>query len=158
MENKINYLIPEEVVTLATAKLGEVAEILKPYLITLTAAQRMELPKMNDDTLPFVLQCLEYCQSNPEFAPIYIDFNRQHEDIKTFEQLLPLYHIAQQLGSNLNDTITQAGSESFTSSLSYFNSVKYATKMGAPGAKAIAEDLSRLLVRQNKSVPIPGNN
>ena len=33
MANKINFIIPEEVVLIATQKLNEVAESLQPYLI-----------------------------------------------------------------------------------------------------------------------------
>jgi hypothetical protein len=158
MNNKINHSIPEEVIAQATSKLNEVAEILKPYLIVLTPTQRIELPKMSDGSLPFVQKCLGYCQSNPEFAPIYIDFKGLHNDLKTFEQLIPICHIVRQLENNLNDTILQAGAGSLVCSLSYYNSVKYATKMGAPGAKAIAEELSTRFARSNKTVQAQENN
>lgn len=158
MDNKINYSIPPEVIDEATAKLNEVTNILKPYLIALTPTERQELPKMSDGTLPFVQKCVGYCQSNPEFAPAFIDFNGLRSDMLVYEQLQPIYRMIFQLENKLNDTTMQAGAESFVSALSYYNSVKYAARMDAPGAKSIADDLSKRFVRTSKPVPSPENN
>lgn len=49
----------------------------------------------------------------------------------------------QQLVLNLDDTTTQAGSESYTAALTYYNSVKQAAKLSVPGSKAIYEDLRK---------------
>jgi hypothetical protein len=106
---------------------------------------------MSDGTLPFVQKCLGYCQTNPEFAPPFIDVEGLFDDMKVFEQLLPLYRVVLQLENKLSDTSMQAGAESFQSALSYYNSVKYAARMDAPGAKAIAEDLSKRFVRASKA-------
>ena len=40
MDNKINFSIPEEVITEVTQKLNEVAAALQPYLIALTPEER----------------------------------------------------------------------------------------------------------------------
>jgi hypothetical protein len=151
MDNKISFSIPDEVIATVTTKLNEVAEALRPYLIALTPQERQELPKMSDGTLPFVQKCLGYCQTNPEFAPPFIDVEGLFDDMKVFEQLLPLYRVVLQLENKLSDTSMQAGAESFQSALSYYNSVKYAARMDAPGAKAIAEDLSKRFVRASKA-------
>jgi hypothetical protein len=158
MDNKVNYSIPPEVIAQATTKLSEVTNILKPYLIALTPSERQELPKMSDGTLPFVQKCLGYCQSNPEFAPSFVDFDGLASDMKVYEQLLPVYRLVLQLENKLNDTSMEAGAESFVSALSYYNSVKYAARMDAPGAKAIADDLSKRFARNGKAVPSPENN
>jgi hypothetical protein len=158
MDNKINYSIPEEVIAEATSKLNDVVNIFKPYLIALTPTERQELPKMGDGTLPFVQKCLSYCQSNPEFAPSFVDFEGLASDMKVYEQLLPIYRLIFQLENKLNDTTMEAGAESFVIALSYYNSVKYAARMDAPGAKAIAEDLSKRFARTSKAVPAPENN
>ena len=158
MDNKINYSIPPEVIAEASTKLNEVAKVLKPYLIALTPTERQELPKMSDGTLPFVQKCLGYCRSNPEFAPSFVDFDGLATDMKVYEQLLPLYRLVLQLENQINDTSMEAGAESFVSALSYYNSVKYAARMDAPGAKAIADDLSKRFARSSKAVPTPENN
>lgn len=147
MENTIDYSIPEPVITEVHVKLNEVVQLLKPFLIALTPDERRELPKMSDGTLPFVQKCLDYCRSNPEFVPAFINFNGLTSDMKVFEQLTPIYRLVVQLENKLNDTAMEAGAESFISSLSYYNSVKYAARLDSPGAKAIYEDLKKRFVK-----------
>ncbi len=158
MDNKVNSSIPESVISEATTKLSEVVNILKPYLIALSPTERHDLPKMSDGTLPFVQKCLDYCKSNPEFAPAYVNFNELTEDMKMYQQLLPLYRVVLQLENKLNDTSMQAGAESYVSSLSYYNSVKNAAKYDAPGAKAIYEDLKKRFAKEKAAAPAPENN
>lgn len=158
MENKINFIIPEEVITDVTSKLNDVVNQLRPYLIALTPQERTEIPKMSDGTLPFVQKCLGYCQSNPEFAPAFVDFEGLMADMKVYDQLQPIYRLVLQLENKLNDTSMEAGAESYVSSLSYYNSVKYAARMDAPGAKAIADDLSKRFVRANAAAPATSTN
>ncbi|HZL10657.1 MAG TPA: hypothetical protein VFC65_11725 [Prolixibacteraceae bacterium] len=150
MENKINLPIPEADIDLVTSKLEEVITVLKPHLIALTPAERQELPKMSDGTLPFVQKCLSYCKSNPEFAPAFINFDGLDADMKVYQQLLPIYRLILQLENKLNDTTMQAGAESYVSSLNYYNSVKYAVRSDIPGAKAIYEDLKKRFVHAAK--------
>lgn len=158
MDNKVNFSIPKEVVADVTTKLNDVIAQLKPYLIALTPEERQELAKMSDGTVPFVQKCLDYCVSNPEFSPKFINFNDLRDDMKVYEQLIPVYRLVQQLENKLNDTATQAGAESYVCALSYYNSVKYAARMDAPGAKAIVDDLSKRFVRAGKSTPSPEAN
>ena len=158
MDNKINFSIPDVVIADVTTKLNDITNQLRPFLIALTPTERQELPKMGDGTLPFVQKCLGYCQTNPEFAPSFVDFEGLASDMKVYEQLLPIYRLIFQLENNLNDTTMEAGAESFVSALSYYNSVKYAARMDAPGAKAIADDLSKRFIRTSKAVPTPESN
>lgn len=158
MDNKINFSIPDEVIADVTSKLNDIVNQLKPYLIALTPTERHDLPKMSDGTLPFVQKCLSYCQSNPEFAPAFINFEELYADMKVYEQLLPVYRQVLQLENKLNDTSMEAGAESYVSALGYYNSVKLAAKMDAPGAKAIYEDLAKRFARESKAAPTPAAN
>ncbi|MBV5348710.1 hypothetical protein JZU61_03515 [bacterium] len=155
MDNKINFSIPDEVIADVTSKLNDIVIQFKPYLIALTPTERHDLPKMSDGTLPFVQKCLSYCQSNPEFAPAFIDFEGLFADMKIHEQLLPVYRQVLQLENKLNDTSMEAGAESYVSALAYYNSVKMAAKLDAPGAKAIYEDLAKRFARESKAAPTP---
>ena len=158
MDNKINFSIPDAVIADVTTKLNDVSNQLKPYLIGLTPTERQELPKMGDNTLPFVQKCLGYCQSNPEFAPAFINFEGLFADMKIYEQLLPVYRLVLQLENKLNDTSMEAGAESYISALSYYNSVKMAAKSDIPGAKAIYEDLKKRFAKEKAAVSAPENN
>jgi hypothetical protein len=158
MDNKINFSIPEEVISDVTSKLNDIVNQLRPFLIALTPTERHDLPKMSDGTLPFVQKCLSYCQSNPEFAPAFINFDELFSDMKIYEQLLPVYRLVLQLENKLNDTSMEAGAESYVSALAYYNSVKMAAKLDAPGAKAIYEDLAKRFARESKPAPTPAVN
>ncbi len=143
MDNKINFSIPEEVITEITQKLNEVAVALQPYLIALTPEERRTIPKMSDKTVPFVEKTLEYCQTAPQFAPPYMDRDGLAGDMKVTEQLTPLLRTTKALNDGLDDTVMEAGGESYVNALSYYNSVKQATKMNVPGAKSIYDDLKK---------------
>ncbi|WP_299577236.1 hypothetical protein [uncultured Sunxiuqinia sp.] len=143
MENKINYQLPDTVAEEAANHINEAVTLLKPYLIALNADERMALPKMSDGTAPFVEKCLDYSNSDPQFAPPFLDVEGFKNDMDSWEKLMAVLRPVQQLVLNLDDTTTQAGSESYTAALTYYNSVKQAAKLSIPGSKAIYEDLRK---------------
>jgi hypothetical protein len=143
MDNKIDFVIPEEAVDSAIERLNEAAAVLQPYLIALTPEERMTIPKMSDKTMPFVEKSLEYCQSAPQFAPPYLDRDALDGDFEVTRQLTTIFRIVKALNDGLSDTIMEAGGEAYINALSYYNSVKQAAKMNVPGAKSIYEDLNK---------------
>ncbi len=147
MDNKINFIIPDAVVTDVTQLLTQVDVALKPYLIALSPAERHSMPKMSDKTQPFVEKTLDYSVSAPQFAPPYMDVTELTNDMKVFDQLNPLLRLATALKDGLDDTRMMAGGESYINALSYYNSIKQATKMDVPGAKSIYEDLKKRFVK-----------
>ena len=151
MDNRINFIIPDEDVAIATEKLGEGASTMQPYLIALKPSERQELPKMSDKTLPFVEKITEYCQSAPQFVPAYMDVEALAGDFKVTQQLTGLFRTVKAMHDNLDDTIMQAGSEAYMNALNYYNSVKQAAKSDVPGAKSIYEDLKK---RFEKTKPV----
>ena len=152
MENKIDYSIPADVVTDATASINALALSLKPYIISLSKDERKKRPKMGDGTFPFVQKALDYSQSNPEFAPVYFNQEQLANIITVWNQLNSIFRPIQQLFSNLDDTTLEAGSEGYSMALTYYNSIKQAAKEGVPGAKPIYEDLKKRFVHSTTSV------
>ena len=150
MENKIDYLIPDEVITDVTQKLSEIQTALKPYLIALTPDERQARPKMSDGTSPFVQKCLEFCDSDPQFAPPYLDVEGFQNDMADWNKLMSVYYPIQQLAQNLDDTTLEAGSESYAAALTYYNSVKQAAKLSIPGSKPIYNDLKQRFAANGK--------
>lgn len=149
-ENVVSIKIPENELEKVLASLKVVNEVLQPYLLALTPQDRQNLPKMSDKTFPFVEKSLEYCKSNPEFAPAYLNVEELSIDFKAVEDLTQIYRIIEQLSEGLNDTIMLSGSEAYTSALTYYNSIKQATKINVPKAKAIFEDLKKRFEGQGK--------
>jgi hypothetical protein len=155
-ENRVSIILKPEDLKKVLDALVVVNTTLKPYLIALTPAERQELPKMSDGTVPFVKKSLEYAQTNAAFVPAYIDVNELKTDLNAVEALSQIFRPVAQLNLNLEDTITLSGSEAYVASLAFYNSVKQATKMNVPGAKAIAEDLRIRFGGQGKRPPSEG--
>jgi hypothetical protein len=130
--------------------LAIVSDKLKPHLIALTPAERQQLPKMSDGSIPFVKKSLEYAQTNPALVPPYLDVKELNTDVTAVELLVQIFRPIEQLYFNLNDTITLSGSEAYVTSLAFYHSVKQAAKMNVPNAKAIAEDMKPRFAGQGK--------
>ena len=149
-ENVISIEIPEADIQAVKDALNTIQTTLAPYVMALTPEQRKTIPKMSDGTEPFVGKVMDYATSNPQFAPPYMDVPEMKKDFDAVSALLPFLRTADQLVSNLNDTTMMAGSEAYVAALSYYNSVKMASKTNIPGAKAIYDDLSKRFAGQGK--------
>lgn len=142
-ENVISIEIPEADLQAVKDALSTIQTTLAPYLLALTPEQRKTIPKMSDGTEPFVGKVMDYATADAQFAPPYMNVPEMKKDFDASSQLLPLLRIVEQISSNLNDTVMMAGSEAYIAALSYYNSVKMATKMNVPGAKPIHDDLKK---------------
>jgi hypothetical protein len=154
-ENRVSIILKPEDLKKVLDALVVVNTTLKPYLIALTPEERKGMPKMKDGTMPFVKKSMEYAQTNAAFVPAYIDVKELKTDLDAVDALSQIFRPVEQLYQNLEDTITLSGSEAYVASLAFYNSVKQATKINVPGAKAIAEDLSYRFTGQGKK---NGNN
>lgn len=117
--------------------------VLDPYLVTISTDERKELPKMNEKNVPFVKKVLEYAESHPEFAPAYLNISNLKIDVEGFAALNKIEKPLSELAAAITDTTMVCGSEAYTTALTYYNSVKQAVKMKAPGAKVIFDDLKK---------------
>lgn len=143
MENKIDFEIPAEVVVEATGHSTAIATLIRPYVLGLSKEERKKLAKMGDGSLPFVQKAVDYSKSNPEFAPAYFDPERFANALTVYTQLSSIFRPITLIFSDLEDTMTEAGSECYSMALTYYNSVKQAAKDGVSGAKPIYEDLKK---------------
>lgn len=84
---------------------------------------------------------MDYAESDDQFAPPFMDVPEMRKDFDVVDKLMPILRKVGQLNSNLADTLMLAGSEAYVAALSYYNSVKLATRMNIPGAKPVYEDL-----------------
>ena len=150
MENKINFQIPETVLTQAKEGIAELTTLLQPYLIALTPEDRSRLPRMGDGTIPFVQKCLDYSVSDPQFAPPFMDKDELANDMKAHAQLTELFRSVKQLIDGLDDAMMQAGAESYINALSYYSSVQQAAKANVQGAKAVYDDLKVRFAKKSR--------
>ncbi|AEW86519.2 hypothetical protein FCOL_08520 [Flavobacterium columnare ATCC 49512] len=105
---------------------------------------------MGDKTVATAQKVKSYLQTNPEFAPAYMDQAEFLKDEAVVTQLTPLANMAEQLTRDLNDTVMLAGSEAIYNALLYYGQVREAYAKGIPTAKPVYEDLSQRFSKRRK--------
>ena len=150
-KNQISLDIPQSVLDQVQTKLKECKTLLAPYMQGLTATDRKELFKMGDKTVATAQKVKSYLQTNPEFAPAYMDQAEFLRDEAVVSQLTPLANMAEQLTRDLNDSVMLAGSEAIYAALLYYGQVKEAHSKGIPTAKTVYEDLSQRFSKRPKT-------
>jgi hypothetical protein len=113
-----------------------------PHLISLSSAERKEIPKMGDKTQAFVGKAREYASQNADLVPSYLDLAAFEIDWKAVELLTSLQRQLLPLMDNLNDSLALSGSEAYQAALIFYRNVKMASRAGVPNAKSIESDLS----------------
>ncbi len=150
-ENRISMRLTPEDQQRINDSLRAVQETLTPYLVALTAEERKNLPKMSDRTTPFVEKALSYAQANPSISPLFLNVEEFKVDLEAVYQLTELLRTVDQLSDLLNDTVLLAGSEAYEAALTFYSSAKQAAKINVPGAKGIADDLSKRFEKNRSS-------
>ncbi len=154
--NRISVSITNETITEINSKLDELKELLAPCLVMLTMEERHDLPKMSEKSLSFVSKVHDYCASNPELVPDFMDVAELNMDFKTVSGLKPILGVITQLQSNLDDTLLLAGSEAYSASLMFYGNSQLSAKHGVPNAKPIVDDLkARFPGRSKNGGPTP---
>lgn len=142
-DNQISVEIPQETAQTVLNNLQEAKNALAPYLQALTADDRSSMFKMGDKSAPTVQKIKSYIETNPEFAPGYMDTVEFLKDEAVVAQLTPIVNLLRQLTADTEDTLMLAGSEALKSSLLYYGQVKEAHNKGVASAKPIYEDLKK---------------
>jgi len=150
-QNQISIEIPEDVILNVTKRLQDIRKELAPFLQGLTPKERQEMFKMGDKTVATVSKVKSYLETNPEFAPAYMDKSEFIKDEQLVVQLSPIANLLEQLHSDVSDTAMLAGSEAITSALLFYGTVKEAAHRGVPAAKPIYEDLKARFGRKSAS-------
>ena len=119
----------------------EASKLKLPFVVNLTMEERQTIPKMGDKTVSFVEKSLEYASNNPIFVPPYLNVPELQKDVVLTKQLLPIWQSSRQFFESVDDTCMALGSEAYIASLTFYNTVKQATKLNVPGADAIYQDL-----------------
>jgi len=138
--NQISALLtPAETEAIRTAM--DIIRQKLPFLINLTDEERQTYAKMGDKTVAFVSKALEYARENPHLVPPYLNVSEFEKDMQLIVQLRGILRPLLSLVEGLDDTLMLAGSESYAAALTFYNSVKMASKMNVPGTTAIYNDL-----------------
>ncbi len=141
MNNKISFALTNEEKSQVNQAIEALQSVLEPKLITLAASDKRELPKMGDKTLAFVEKSLEYAGMYPGFIPDFIDVPEAVIDLESVKELRQLLMPLERITNEIDDTMTMAGSEAYSSSLSVYKVLKNAASMGQPGAAEASYEL-----------------
>lgn len=142
-ENRISINLSPADITEINQAIDTLAQKFQPVLIALDSEDKKNMPKLGERSLSYAEKTVQYSQSNSEFLPAYVDAAELKKDFDGYVLLNGFLRKLAQIVKNLDDTATLCGSEAISGVGAYYQSVKQATKMGVPNAKAIYDDLSQ---------------
>lgn len=141
MENKVSIVIPPADLQAIKDAIAVLVAKLDPNLVSLTLEERKSLNKMGEASRPFVEKVVDYVETNPEFISPFNKVEEMEKDWKLINQLGPLYNTLNQIVTNLDDTLMEAGAEVLDQANIYYASVQQAVKANMPNSKPVYEDL-----------------
>ena len=151
--NRISAVLTEEQIAAIKAHLAGIATEM-PFLLGLTAEERIRLPKIDVANRNFVKDALTALRNNPGLLPDFINVAEMEKDLILFEQLDELLLLANGWVERLRDTQILAGSEAYSSALFAYRIFQIGADAGLPGADTIFDLLKERFAGQGSS----GNN
>ncbi|MDR1866596.1 MAG: hypothetical protein LBR08_13635 [Bacteroidales bacterium] len=150
MENRHQQAVPADSLAEVLHHINTAKEILKPYLLSLTAKDRINMPKMGDKLFSFVRKTGEIAGLNPQFCPSFFDREAFRNDLTDAVALQDVFISIQQLSRGVEDTIMIAGSEAYLQALTVYNSIRMAAKNNQAGAKVLYDELAESYPMANR--------
>ena len=148
--NLVSVDIPDGDITIAMDAVKLASATILKYLIALSPEQRGDMLKLGDASLPFVSKSMDYIKTNPYLLPATVSAVEMEKDWKVINQLTPLLRILEELYSQVDDTLMEAGSELYRNCLLYYTGAKIGAEMNFPGAKPVSEDLGKRFKGQGR--------
>jgi len=150
--NRVNAtLTPEAVKTVKNAIAG-IQQAL-PFLVGLTPAERMSLPKISVSNKVFTEDAIQAAVNNPDILPGFIKPQDLQTDLDLYHALDELVLLVAQTAEKLADTQLLAGSEAYTSALTIYKIFGAAAGTGVAGSKTVHEQLRQRFT--GAAVPTP---
>lgn len=147
-ENAFPIVMPAKTFIEAVQKLTELHQLLHPYLRSLPFEERQGLVSMKEETIPFVHKTVVYTRTQPQFASPFAAPEELQKDVNAVAGLTPLFYLAAQLCSSLDDTMLLCGSEAYSMIPGYYHSVNRAAALNLPDAAVIYNGLQQWLSKE----------
>ncbi len=110
-----------------------------PDLDTLTREERAALPKMEKNTINFVMESLDEAEKYPELIPYNINIDEIRKDVELINSIFKILDPLQKLTKKLEDSALLAGSEAYLPSIGIHNAMKAeAIRRKHPRSKVLA--------------------
>lgn len=156
MPNRHTHPIPPEVVEQIRLKTRELKELLAPYALSLTSADKRALPLMGEKTLAFVEKAHAFATENPALRPAFLDQDAFDIDFQDAIGLRAETASLAQALDTLHDIQALAGSEAYQAALAFYGYLKLLIDQDVPNAKALHAELkSRFPSRGARSGATP---
>jgi len=153
-QNLVSFSIPDSDLADIKSAIATLKSKLVPHLKSLSATERMEIPKMGDKTVAFVQKACEHCEQNPDLNPPFLDVAEFKNDVSAVSAIRSIYSPLSEIVDSLNDTMLLAGSDAYAASLVFYNSVKSAQKSNVQSAKTVFNDLAARFPGRSKAKDI----
>jgi hypothetical protein len=142
--NRISAAIEEKTVAEIQENFSSIRKLM-PFLLEMTQEERSDLIKFGENLVPFIEQTLADARNYPHLAPPFLDLDELQRDLELFQKLVAIAKPVQELVDLLNDTSAAAGSDAFESALTFYRSVRMASKEGDTNAERILQGLLQKL-------------
>jgi hypothetical protein len=127
-----------------------------PFRVNIPADDKKDEQAMNVKRYPFVKTVIEnYAPANVNMQPPFIPLADGQNDLKLYEQFIPILNRLNGILESFLDTQWLAGTEAYGNYfLEFYSVVERAKNNNVPGADAIWNDLKRLFEGQGPTPPV----
>jgi hypothetical protein len=139
-DNRISAAVTAADKAAILTKINEINALL-PFLVNLTKDERIQLPKLGPASLGFDEQCASYMSTAPNLVPPFVDPAEVTKDRALRLILADIWRELRKLCEKVDDTLMLVGSEIWMADLSFYQTVKQASRRGVGGADTIYDDL-----------------
>jgi hypothetical protein len=141
-DNRISAVLSEQDVATVQGALATMREVL-PFLVTLSAQDRREMPRLGLKSAGFDEKCVMYMASRAQFVPGFINTADVQKDRNLRSQLMRFATELQTLATSVDDTLQAISSALWMADRAYYQSVREAAHCGREDAQDVYEDLAQ---------------
>jgi hypothetical protein len=128
-----------------------------PFLVNLTAEERLALSKMGEIGYNYVTRALDYAQGNAGILPPNFNLTEAQKDLKLVNDIRPIMQQVAQLLEAIDDTMMMAGIEAKDFADKFYALAKLQAGTNTPGMDVIVSDLATFYEKSSESTPTPPN-
>jgi hypothetical protein len=139
MTNLTNDRISVEISAAAEQQVKDGIQMIQnalPFLVGLTPAERITLPKINVNNKVFAEDAINVAENNAALMPPFVKVDEMEKDLTLFQKLDTIRGMLQQISEKVSDTQLLAGSEVYASALMVYKLLGAASAAGFEGAKS----------------------
>lgn len=141
--NRVKTALPDALLNSLLDYINKMNGLLNEYLVGLTPDERMGLPKINVDNRDFVSDAINQMRTKDaqSLLPAFLKPEDAETDLKMFIQMEKLVAELNALQGKIDATRILAGSEAYTTALSFKRIAEAGEAAGVPGADKVANTL-----------------